>query len=161
MKHILKILVNNHPGVMSHVSGLFTRRSYNIDSIAVGVTVNLEISSMVIVVKGDEATVDQVKRQLLKLPDVLEVEDLAYRDCVSRELVLLVVKLTETTRTEILSVCEIFEAKIADLTHSSLTIEYSGNSRKVNAIVEIMSKYGIEEIVRTGQIAIRYRSVGS
>ncbi|MBE8432195.1 acetolactate synthase small subunit, partial [Leptospira interrogans serovar Pomona] len=100
-------------------------------------------------------------KQLLKLPDVLEVEDLAYHDCVSRELVLLVVKLTETTRTEILSVCEVFEAKIADLTHTSLTIEYSGNSRKVNAIVEIMSKYGVEEIVRTGQIAIRYRSLGS
>ncbi|PJZ56543.1 acetolactate synthase small subunit [Leptospira barantonii] len=161
MKHILKILVNNHPGVMSHVSGLFTRRSYNIDSIAVGVTVNPEVSSMVIVVKGDESTVDQVKRQLLKLPDVLEVEDLAYHDCVSRELVLIVVKLSEATRTEILSVCDVFEAKVADLTHSSLTIEYSGNSRKVNAIVEILSKYGIEEIVRTGQIAIRYRSIGS
>ncbi|TGL46487.1 acetolactate synthase small subunit [Leptospira wolffii] len=159
MKHILKILVNNHPGVMSHVSGLFTRRSYNIDSIAVGVTDNAEVSSMVIVVKGDDGVVEQVKRQLLKLPDVIEVEDLAYHDCISRELILVVVRSDDVNRTEIISICDVFEARIADLTKTSLTIEFSGNTRQVNHFIEMMQKYGILEIARTGQIALRYRSV--
>ncbi|EPG76055.1 acetolactate synthase, small subunit [Leptospira fainei serovar Hurstbridge str. BUT 6] len=159
MKHILKILVNNHPGVMSHVSGLFTRRSYNIDSIAVGVTDQPDVSSMVIVVKGDDSVVEQVKRQLLKLPDVIDVEDLAYHDCISRELVLVVVRSDDKNRTEIISICEVFQARIADLTQSSLTIEFSGNVRQVNAFIEMMQKFGIDEIARTGQIALRYRSV--
>ncbi|EQA36782.1 acetolactate synthase, small subunit [Leptospira inadai serovar Lyme str. 10] len=159
MKHILKILVNNHPGVMSHVSGLFTRRSYNIDSIAVGVTDQPDVSSMVIVVKGDDSVVEQVKRQLLKLPDVIDVEDLAYHDCISRELVLVVVRSDDKNRTEIISICEVFQARIADLTQSSLTIEFSGNIRQVNAFIEMMQKYGIDEIARTGQIALRYRSM--
>ncbi|TGK06271.1 acetolactate synthase small subunit [Leptospira fluminis] len=159
MKHILKILVNNHPGVMSHVSGLFTRRSYNIDSIAVGVTDKQDVSSMVIVVKGDDSVVEQVKRQLLKLPDVIDVEDLAYHDCISRELVLVVVRCDDKNRTEIISICEVFQARIADLTQGSLTIEFSGNVRQVNAFIEMMQKYGIDEIARTGQIALRYRSI--
>ncbi|EQA47125.1 acetolactate synthase, small subunit [Leptospira broomii serovar Hurstbridge str. 5399] len=159
MKHILKILVNNHPGVMSHVSGLFTRRSYNIDSIAVGVTDQPDVSSMVIVVKGDDSVVEQVKRQLLKLPDVIDVEDLAYHDCISRELVLVVVRSDDKNRTEIISICEVFQARIADLTQASLTIEFSGNVRQVNAFIEMMQKYGIDEIARTGQIALRYRSM--
>ncbi len=159
MKHILKILVNNHPGVMSHVSGLFTRRSYNIDSIAVGVTDNQEVSSMVIVVKGDDGVVEQVKRQLLKLPDVIDVEDLAYHDCISRELILVVVQSDDTNRTEIISICDVFEARIADLTKTTLTIEFSGNTRQVNHFIEMMQKYGIQEIARTGQIALKYRSV--
>ena len=99
MKHTLNILVNNHPGVMSHVSGLFTRRSYNIDSIAVGVTENPDISSMTIVLKGDDAVVDQVKQQLLKLPDVLKVTDLFYMEAITRELVLLKVEAKDSSRT--------------------------------------------------------------
>ncbi|PJZ76213.1 acetolactate synthase small subunit [Leptospira neocaledonica] len=158
MKHILKILVNNHPGVMSHVSGLFTRRSYNIDSIAVGVTQDPEISNMVIVVKGDDSVVEQVKRQLLKLPDVIDVEDLAYHDCISRELVLVVVKVEDSNRTEIISICEVFQAKIADLTKTTMTVEFSGNTRQVEHFMEMMQKYGIQEIARTGQIALKYRS---
>lgn len=144
---------------MSHVSGLFTRRSYNIDSIAVGVTDQPDVSSMVIVVKGDDSVVEQVKRQLLKLPDVIDVEDLAYHDCISRELVLVVVRSDDKNRTEIISICEVFQARIADLTQSSLTIEFSGNVRQVNAFIEMMQKFGIDEIARTGQIALRYRSV--
>ncbi|PJZ70061.1 acetolactate synthase small subunit [Leptospira perolatii] len=159
MKHILRILVNNDPGVMSHVSGLFTRRSYNIDSIAVGVTENPDVSSMVIVVKGDDSVVEQVKRQLLKLPDVIEVEDLAYHDCISRELVLVVVKCAEEKRTDLISTCDGFKARIADMTHGTLTVEFSGNTRQVNAFIEMIKSYGIEEIARTGQIALRYRSL--
>ncbi len=154
MKHTLSILVNNHPGVMSHVSGLFTRRSYNIDSIAVGVTENPEVSSMTIVLKGDDAVVDQVKKQLLKLPDVLKVTDLFYMEAITRELVLLKVEAKDSNRTEIISLCGVFGAKIVDVTDSSLMTEFSGNARQVTAFISMMTKFGIIEMARTGQIAL-------
>ncbi|WCL48372.1 acetolactate synthase small subunit [Leptospira sp. GIMC2001] len=157
MKHTLSILVNNHPGVMSHVSGLFTRRSYNIDSIAVGVTANPEISSMTIVVNGDDATVGQVKKQLLKLPDVLSVEDLAYHESINRELVLVQVSLTDSTRVEVLNTLEAFNASIAELTLESVLVEFSGNTRQVTNFIQIMQKYGILDISRTGQISLKYK----
>jgi acetolactate synthase-1/3 small subunit len=157
MKHTLSILVNNNPGVMSHVSGLFTRRSYNIDSIAVGITANPEVSSMTIVVRGDTAMLSQVKKQLMKLPDVLSVEDLAYHESINRELVLIQVTVEDSTRVEVISICEVFKAKIAELTLNSVLIEFSGNTRQVTSFIEIMKKYGILEIARTGQIALRYR----
>lgn len=119
MKHTLSILVNNHPGVMSHVSGLFTRRGYNIDSIAVGVTDNLEVSSMTIVLNGDETIVGQVKNQLLKLPDVLKVQDMAYASTVQRELVLISVSISEVNRAEALTVCNGFGANILEMTEIS------------------------------------------
>jgi len=158
MKHTLSILVNNHPGVMSHVSGLFTRRGYNIDSIAVGVTENPEISSMTIVVKGDDGVVEQVKKQLMKLPDVLKVKDLHYRESVTRELVLLHVKSEDSTRSEIVSVCDVFSAKIIDVTETSVVVEYSGNSRQVSALIQMLSKFGILEMARTGTIALQVQS---
>jgi acetolactate synthase I/III small subunit len=154
MKHTLTILVNNHPGVMSHVSGLFTRRSYNIDSIAVGVTDNPEISSMTIVVKGDEKVVEQVKRQLLKLPDVLSVKDLHFLESVTRELILIKVNATDSIRSEIITLCDVFSAKVVDVTEKTLMLEFSGNSRQVNAFIEMMKKFGILEMSRTGQIAL-------
>ncbi len=158
MKHTLSILVNNHPGVMSHVSGLFTRRSYNIDSIAVGVTENPEVSSMTIVLKGDDSVVDQVKKQLLKLPDVLKVTDLFYMEAITRELVLLKVEAKDSNRTEIISLCGVFGAKIVDVTDSSLMVEFSGNARQVTAFISMMAKYGIIEMARTGQIALACQS---
>ena len=154
MKHTLNILVNNHPGVMSHVSGLFTRRSYNIDSIAVGVTENPDISSMTIVLKGDDAVVDQVKQQLLKLQDVLKVTDLFYMEAITRELVLLKVEAKDSNRTEIISLCGVFGSKIVDVTDTSLMIEFSGSARQVAAFITMMTKYGILEMARTGQIAL-------
>lgn len=157
MKHTLSILVNNHPGVMSHVSGLFTRRSYNIDSIAVGVTSNPEISSVTIVVKGDDAVLGQVKKQLLKLPDVIGIQDLAYSESINRELVLMQIQLSDATRVEVISLCEVFKAKIAEITLDSILLEYSGNNRQVNSFIDIMKKYGILDMARTGQIALKYR----
>ena len=154
MKHTLNILVNNHPGVMSHVSGLFTRRSYNIDSIAVGVTENPDISSMTIVLKGDDAVVDQVKQQLLKLPDVLKVTDMFYMEAITRELVLLKVEAKDSNRTEIISLCGVFGSKIVDVTDTSLMIEFYGSARQVAAFITMMTKYGILEMARTGQIAL-------
>jgi acetolactate synthase-1/3 small subunit len=158
MKHTLSILVNNHPGVMSHVSGLFTRRSYNIDSIAVGMTDNPDISSMTIVVRGDDQVVTQVIKQLLKLPDVIDVKDLHYLESVTRELVLLHLDVSDKNRVEIISVCDVFKAKIIDATSSSMIIEYSGNSRQVNAIIAMLKKFGIKEMARTGMIAIAVNS---
>ncbi|MCE9501124.1 MAG: acetolactate synthase small subunit [Leptospira sp.] len=158
MKHVLSILVNNHPGVMSHVSGLFTRRAYNIDSIAVGVTEDPEISSMTIVVKGDASVVEQVKKQLLKLPDVIKVQDIAYNESITRELVLIIVESNDKTRLEIISICDVFKGKIVDMTDSALMIEFSGNARQVNAIVQMLKKFGIKEMARTGQIALPYQS---
>ena len=158
MKHTLSILVNNHPGVMSHVSGLFTRRSYNIDSIAVGVTDNPEVSSMTIVIRGDDAVILQVKKQLSKLPDVIKIYDLAYHESITRELVLLKVEAADKVRLDVVSVCDVFKAKIADMTHSTLLIEFSGNTRQVSSFIEIMKKFHILEIARTGQIALAYES---
>ncbi|HMV43930.1 MAG TPA: acetolactate synthase small subunit [Leptospiraceae bacterium] len=158
MKHTLNILVNNHPGVMSHVSGLFTRRSYNIDSIAVGVTENPEVSSMTIVLRGDDSIVDQVKKQLLKLPDVLKVTDLFYMEAITRELVLVKVMADDNSRTEIISLCGVFGAKIVDVTDSSLMVEFSGNARQVTAFIAMMAKHGIIEMARTGQIALACQS---
>lgn len=157
MKHTLNILVNNHPGVMSHVSGLFTRRGYNIDSIAVGVTQDPEISSMTIVVKGDETVLSQVKKQLLKLPDVLSVEDLAYHSSVNRELVLMHVSINDSTRLEVISLCQVFKANIAEITNDSILLEYSGNNRQVGNFIDTMKQFGILEIVRTGQVALKYK----
>ncbi len=158
MRHTLNILVNNHPGVMSHVSGLFTRRGYNIDSIAVGVTDNPEVSCMTIVVRGDDEVVLQVQKQLMKLPDVLQVKDLHYREAVTRELILLQIKSSDETRTEIVSVCDVFKAKIIDVTESSVIIEYSGNTRQVEALIKMLKKFGILEIARTGAIALEVQS---
>jgi acetolactate synthase-1/3 small subunit len=158
MKHTLSILVNNHPGVMSHVSGLFTRRGYNIDSIAVGVTDNAEVSSMTIVLNGDETIVGQVKNQLLKLPDVLRVQDMAYASSVQRELVLISIQLSESNRTEALNVCNGFGANILEMTEDSLLLEFSGNTRQVGNMISLMKHFGIREISRTGQIAIAYRN---
>jgi acetolactate synthase I/III small subunit len=154
MKHTLSILVNNQSGVMSHVSGLFTRRGYNIDSIAVGVTDNPEVSSMTIVVKGDETVVSQVKMQLLKLPYVIKVTDLHYKESITRELVLLNVSCNDSNRSEIISICDVFKASIADVTIDSLLIEFAGNSRQVNALIAMLKKFTIKEIARTGVIAI-------
>ncbi|MCX7999803.1 MAG: acetolactate synthase small subunit [Leptospiraceae bacterium] len=158
MRHTLNILVNNHPGVMSHVSGLFTRRGYNIDSIAVGVTDDPEISCMTIVVRGDDDVVLQVQKQLLKLPDVLQVKDLHYSESITRELVLLQINSTDATRTEIVSVCDVFKAKIVDVTENSVIIEYSGNTRQVEALIKMIKKFGILDMARTGTIALEVQS---
>ncbi|MBM9592049.1 acetolactate synthase small subunit [Leptospira sp. 201903075] len=161
MKHTLSILVNNHPGVMSHVSGLFTRRGYNIDSIAVGVTDNADVSSMTIVLNGDDFLVGQVKNQLLKLPDVLKVQDMTYAGSVQRELVLISFTITENNRSEALTICNGFDVKILEMTEDSLLIEFSGNSRQVTNVISVLKPFGIREISRTGQIAIAYRNQNS
>jgi len=153
-KHTLSVLVENHAGVLSRIAGLFSRRGFNIDSLAVGVTENPDISRMTIVVEGDEYVVEQVSKQLNKLIDVLKIKLLEKSDSVSRELALIKVNATATTRPEIIQIVEIFRAKIVDVSKNTLTIEISGGTEKVAALEEMLRQFGIKEIVRTGSIAI-------
>ncbi|HEY8350271.1 MAG TPA: acetolactate synthase small subunit [Clostridia bacterium] len=153
-KHILSVLVENHAGVLSRVAGLFSRRGFNIDSLAVGITENPEVSRMTIVVDGDEHTVEQVSKQLNKLIDVIKIKRLDKHESISRELALIKVSANAATRSEIVQLVEIFRAKIVDVSKSTLTIEASGSEDKVAALEDLLKPFGIKEVVRTGVIAI-------
>jgi acetolactate synthase-1/3 small subunit len=153
-KHTLSILVENQAGVLSRVSGLFSRRGFNIDSLAVGVTEDPEISRITIVVDGDAYTVEQVSKQLNKLVDVIKIKQLDNSQSVSRELVLVKVAADTTNRSEIAQLVEIFRAKIIDVSKTTMTIEISGDIDKVSALIDMLGQFGIKEIVRTGLIAI-------
>ncbi len=153
-KHVMGVLVKNHAGVLSRVTGLFSRRVFNIDSLAVGTTQDPEISRITIVVNGDSYTVDQVAKQLDKLIDVIEVEHLYKEESVTRELMLIKVKATSQNRSEIIQLVEVFRSNIVDVSATSLTIEVSGGSSKLEALIEMLKPFGIIEVVRTGVIAI-------
>ncbi|AEY68151.1 MULTISPECIES: acetolactate synthase small subunit [Eubacteriales] len=164
-KHTLSVLVENRSGVLSRVAGLFSRRGFNIDSLAVGVTENPEVSRMTIVVDGDEYTVEQVSKQLNKLIDIIKIRALENSESVSRELALIKVNATSSTRSEIVQIVEIFRAKIVDVSKNTLTVEISGSGDKVRALEDMLRQFGIKEIVRTGTIAIergnKYIKAGS
>lgn len=154
MKTTLAVLVENRPGVMSRVSGLFRRRGFNIHSISVGVTQEPSVSRMTLVVDGDQRHVEQVKKQLNKLVDVIKVIDLPPENSVERELVLIRVKTDEKTRSEVMQMVDAFRAHIVDVAQRSLTVEMTGDEDKVNAMIDLLSRFGVEEIVRTGKTAI-------
>lgn len=155
MRHVLSILVENKPGVLTRVSGLFSRRAYNIDSLAVGPTLDPGISRMTIVVKGDDVILEQITKQLHKLIDVVKIVDLTSgEEFVARELVLVKVNSSSQTRSEIIEIADIFRAKIIDVAQKSLTIEITGDDGKINALTDLLKKFGIQEIVRTGKIAL-------
>lgn len=139
---------------MSHVSGLFTRRSFNIDSIAVGMTEDPNFSTITIVLKGDEHSVEQFEEQLLKLSDVVSAKRMNYYESIARELLLIRVHANAEQRGEILGIVEVFGGKIDEITEESMLIELNGNRRRVNGIVDLLKKFGILEIARTGQIAL-------
>ncbi len=153
-KYTLSVLVENHAGVLSRVAGLFSRRGFNIDSLAVGITENPEISRMTIVVDGDEYIVEQVSKQLNKLVDVIKIKRLDKHESITRELSLIKVAANAATRSEIIQLVEIFRAKIVDVSKTTLTIEASGDGEKVDALEDLLRPFGIKEIVRTGTIAI-------
>jgi acetolactate synthase-1/3 small subunit len=153
-KHILSVLVENHAGVLSRVAGLFSRRGFNIESLAVGITENPEVSRMTIVVDGDDYTVEQVSKQLNKLIDVIKLKNLDNTESITRELSLIKVAANTSTRSEIAQLVEIFRAKIVDVSKTTLTIEASGDGEKVAALEDMLRPFGIKEIVRTGTIAI-------
>ncbi len=152
--HTLSVLVANKPGVLTHVSGLFSRRGYNIDSLTVGVTENPEISRMTIVVHGDEHVIEQVTKQLNKLIDIIKVVDISPQESVDRELALLKVSADPNSRAEIIEIVNIFRAKIVDVSAKSLIIEVTGGTDKINALEELMRPFGIKEMVRTGKVAL-------
>jgi len=152
--HTLSVLVANKPGVLTHVSGLFSRRGYNIDSLTVGVTENPEISRMTIVAHGDEHVIEQVTKQLNKLIDIIKVVDISPLESVDRELALLKVTADPAQRAEIIQIANIFRASIVDLSAKSVIIEVTGSTDKINALEELMRPFGIKEMVRTGKVAL-------
>lgn len=154
MKHILSVLVENKPGVLARVSGLFSRRGFNIDSLAVGPTEDADISRMTIVVDADDVKLEQITKQLYKLINILKISDLDPSEAVERELVLIKVNAPPNMRPEIVETANIFRANIIDVSKSTLTIEITGTSNKIQALEDLLRPYGIKELVRTGKVAL-------
>jgi len=154
MKHTLAVLVENKAGVLSRVSSLFSRRGYNIDRLAVGVTEDHDISRITIVFHGDDHVFEQVTKQLNKLIDVIKVSDIGGDEAVERELALIKVAADADTRAEIIQIANIFRARIVDVAPKSMTVEITGDEGKVQAIEKLLRQFGIKELVRTGKIAI-------
>lgn len=154
MKHTLAILVENKSGVLSRVASLFSRRGYNIESLAVGVTEDPKTSRMTIVVDGDDHVLEQVTKQLNKLVDVIKVSDIGGDEAVERELALIKVTADVSARTEIIQIADIFRARIVDVAPKSITIEVTGDEAKIQAIEKLLRQFGIKEMVRTGKIAL-------
>ncbi len=149
-KRVLSLLVVNSSGVLSRVSGMFSRRGYNIDSLTVGITENPKYSRMTVVVSGDDRTLDQIEKQLYKLEDVIQVTELKDGESVCRELVLVKVKADKEEKPQIIAVADAFRAKIVDVSIGSLMIELTGNINKVEAFLELLDSFHIQSIVRTG-----------
>jgi len=154
MKHTLSILVENKPGVLTRVAGLFARRGFNIESLAVGLSEDSQLSRITIVIDGDEHPVDQVTKQLHKLINVLKIRDLEAGGSVSAELLLVKVAGDGDKRTEALQIAEIFKARIVDVDRKALTLRVVGTTDKVEALLELLQPLGILEVVRTGTIAM-------
>jgi len=154
MKQVLAVLVENKPGVLTRVAGLFSRRGFNIDNITVGETVTPGISRMTITVEGDEMVVEQVMKQLNKLINVLKVSNLSLEPAVMRELMLIKVRAEPQTRGDIQQIVETFRGKVVDVSLDSMIVEVTGNEDKLEAIKLLLQSYGIREIVRTGKLAL-------
>ncbi|MCK9173897.1 MAG: acetolactate synthase small subunit [Desulforhopalus sp.] len=154
MKHTISVQLRNKPGVLSRVTGLFSGRGFNIESLCVAETMDSELSVLTIVSRGDAAIIEQITKQLHKLIDVIKVTDMAELPYVEREMVLLRMKAVETTRAEVLRIADIFRAKVIDVSSKTFTIEVTGSSSKVNACIELLRPLGIKEIVRTGTVAM-------
>ena len=147
---VLSLLVDNTPGVLSRVAGLFTRRGYNIDSISAGVTQNPKYTRITIVTSGDDLILEQIKKQLQKLEDVVTIMQLENYNSVCRELVLVKVKADKREKQEIIAIADIFRAKIVDVSKNSLIIELTGNVNKIEAFINLLDGFDILEMVRTG-----------
>lgn len=154
IKHTLAVLVEDEAGVLTRIAGLFARRGFNIESLAVGPTENPGISRITMVVPGDEQVIEQLTKQLYKLINVIKVNDLTYVPCVERELMLLKVNATSLNRAEIIDLAQIFRARVVDVSEDSLTLEVVGDPGKMVAIVQVLSRFGLREVARTGKIAL-------
>jgi len=154
MKHVISIVVENKPGVLARVSALFARRGYNIESLAVGETEDPKVSRITLVVAGDEAILEQITKQLNKLIDVVKVIDFTQSSFVERELLLARIHVSNSTRQEIMQLIEIFRTRIIDVGEDTMIIELTGNEGKVDALIDLLRKFGIKELVRTGKVAL-------
>lgn len=153
-RHTISVLVNNQPGVLSRVAGLFGRRGFNIESITVGASEESGLSRMVIVTTGDDKTLEQISKQLYKLIDVIKVVNLSSSPMVDRELALIKVSAEPAIRSEILSVVETFRAAVVDIGPNTLIVQVAGDSSKIDAMVELLNPYGLKELSRTGVTAM-------
>lgn len=154
-KHVLSVLVENHSGVLSRISGLFSRRGYNIDSLSVGETEDSKVSRMTIVADADEYTLEQIKKQLNKLVDVIKVIELKEEDSIYRELAMIKINAGKASRAEIIEIANIFRAHIVDVSNSTIVIEATGDQGKISALSSMLEPYGIKEIIRTGLTALQ------
>ena len=148
------MLVENKFGVLTRISGLFSGRGFNIDTLNVAPTQDPTQSRMTVVVKGDDNTLEQITKQLNKLVDIIKVQDFRDGEYVDRELVLVKVGVDAKSRPEVMQICDIFRAKIVDVAHKTLTVEITGNESKISAFLELMEPFGIRDITRTGKVAM-------
>jgi acetolactate synthase I/III small subunit len=158
MKHTLSVLVQDEAGVLTRIAGLFARRGFNIDSLAVGPSEQDNLSRITMVVNGDDYIVEQLIKQLYRLINVLKVQDITSTPCVERELMLIKVNANSGTRSEILGLAQIFRARAVDVSEDSLTLEVVGDPGKIVAIIQVLQKFGLREIARTGKIAMTRES---
>ena len=154
MRHVLSALVQNQPGVLAHISGMLASRGFNIDSLAVGETEKPDLSRITFVVHGDDAELEQVRKQLDKVVTVVKVQDISSEDFVERDLMLIKVQAPPEKRNEIVLLVEMFRGRVVDISFDNLLIEISGQERKIQAFIELMRPYGIMELARTGRIAL-------
>ncbi len=154
MRHVLSAVVQNQPGVLAHISGMLASRGFNIDSLAVGETEKADLSRMTFVVHGDDAELEQVRKQLDKIVTVVQVMDISSENFIERDLMLLNVRANPQQRVEISLLVEMFRGRVVDIGQDSLMIEISGQESKIEAFIELMRPYGILELARTGRIAL-------
>ncbi|MBE9231888.1 acetolactate synthase small subunit [Cuspidothrix issatschenkoi LEGE 03284] len=158
MKHTLSVIVEDEAGVLSRIASLFARRGFNIESLAVGPAEQEGVSRITMVVPGDDRIIEQLTKQLYKLVNVLKVQDITEIPCVERELMLLKVNATSSNRSEVIELSQIFRARIVDVAEDSLTLEVVGDPGKMVAIVQVLQKFGLKEIARTGKISLTRES---
>jgi acetolactate synthase-1/3 small subunit len=155
VRHVLSVLVENEPGVLSRVAGLFSGRGFNIETLSVGPTLEKGMSLMTITTSGDEQIIEQIVKQLRKVVTVVKVVDLTRMQAVEREMVLIKVNAEDSKRAEILRIVDIFRCKVVDVSIDELTIEATGDQKKIKAIVNLLQRFGIKEFVRTGTVALK------
>ncbi|HUS75295.1 MAG TPA: acetolactate synthase small subunit [Methanothrix sp.] len=154
MKHTIAVIVENKSGVLTRIAGLFSRRSFNIESLSVGATDNPDYSRMTITVQGDRDVLEQVIKQLSKLINVIRISELDPSESVERELAIIKVSADKESRSEIMQIVNIFRAKIIDVSHRSMIIEATGDEDKIDAIVQLLRQFGIKEMARTGKVSM-------
>lgn len=154
MKHTLSVLLRNKPGALSRVTGLFSGRGFNIESLCVAETFDPQVSCLTVVTRGEAAIIEQITKQLHKLIDVIKISDVSEGEFVEREMVLIRVKAEASTRAEVLRIIDIFRGKVVDVSPTTYALEITGSESKIKAVIDILRPLGIKEIVRTGKIAM-------